>query len=180
MSFTEAMDIYSREHVPREVKATERLLQRLYTNAGAGLRGRALAYASGLTEAEFQQLRQVDPAVENVLGVAEAEDEAALVEVLREAALEKRDPKVALELLRHRHAWVARETVEVMNTVMVDARILDARRRAGISETDPADLTGVGEASVVVVPSAAATSVAAPPHHNQRSEEISLYDPHTS
>lgn len=180
MSFTEAMDIYSREHVPREVKATERLLQRLYKNAGVGLRGRALAYASGLTEAEFQQLRQVDPAVENVLGVAEAEDEAALVEVLREAALEKRDPKVALELLRHRHAWIAKEAVEVMNTVMVDARILNARRRARISETDPADLTGVGEASVVVVPSATETSVAAPPHHNQRSEEISLYDPHTS
>ena len=96
----------------REIKATEAVLQRIYDAAKLGLKGDNLAMAAGLLPVEYQRLRQLDPVAEmaELKGRADAEQE--LSQVMHAAALAG-DAKVALELLKHRHAWVATQHIQV-------------------------------------------------------------------
>ena len=98
--------------VPREVKASPDLLEKIYESSRLGLKGDALAYAAGLQPTEFRQLCQLDNAasIAEAKGRADAEVEAA--SVLRNAALDG-DAKSALELLKHLHGWVAKTQVQV-------------------------------------------------------------------
>jgi hypothetical protein len=61
----------------------------------------------------------MDPLVELAQEKGAADGEAALAEVLYDAATHGKDPKVALDLLKHRHDWVAKQQLDVT----VDDRI---------------------------------------------------------
>lgn len=105
------MEVYSLIYEPREIKATEQLLDSLYNASKMGLDGDALAYAAGITPLEMRQLKEFDPAIEHVIGQARAQSEMKMAEVLFRDA-EKGNAKSALEVLKHRHGWVATQAVK--------------------------------------------------------------------
>ena len=116
--------------VPREVKASPDLLEKIYESSRLGLKGDALAYAAGLQPTEFRQLCQLDNAasIAEAKGRADAEGEAA--SVLRNAALDG-DAKAALSLLQHLHGWVAKTQVQVdvKSQISIVAALQEAESR---------------------------------------------------
>ena len=102
-----SLDIKARD----EVKATDETLNRIYEASALGLKGANLAYHAGLTLTEFRQLEQLDPRVAEaaVAGCADAEHELATV--MMDAA-RKGDAKTALEILKHKHGWVAQQAIK--------------------------------------------------------------------
>ena len=116
--------------VPREVKASPDLLEKIYESSRLGLKGDALAYAAGLQPTEFRQLCQLDNAasIAEAKGRADAEVEAA--SVLRNAALDG-DAKAALSLLQHLHGWVAKTQVQVdvKSQISIVAALQEAESR---------------------------------------------------
>lgn len=98
--------------VPREVKATEAVLERLYAAARLGLKNDALALRAGLLPIEFNRLRQMDPVADMAVMKGYADSEAEMATTLYEAG-KGGDVKAALEVLRHRHDWVAKQQVQV-------------------------------------------------------------------
>ena len=96
----------------REVKATEAVLQRLYNAAKLGLRGDNLALNAGLLPIEYRRLCQMDPIAELAVqkGYADAEGEMSQVVYM---AARNGDSKAAMDMLKHRHDWVAKQQVQV-------------------------------------------------------------------
>lgn len=107
--------VYSLDYTPREVKATEEVLNKIYEGAALGLSGDSLAYHAGLTMTEFRQLNQLDPRLEHasIAGKADAERELAMV--MRNAA-RNGDSKAALEILKHKHGWQVTQTIKNEHT----------------------------------------------------------------
>jgi hypothetical protein len=97
---------------PRQVKATESRLRSIYDAARAGLRGDALAFAAGMLPTEYRQLTQLDPVVELAEQKGRADSEIEMSTIMRNAALAG-DAKMALEFLKHKHDWVAKQQVQV-------------------------------------------------------------------
>ena len=142
--------------VPREVKASPDLLEKIYESSRLGLKGDALAYAAGLQPTEFRQLCQLDNAasIAEAKGRADAEVEAA--SVLRNAALDG-DAKAALSLLQHLHGWVAKTQVQVdvksqisivaalqeAESRVLTGRVFDAERPALIASPAVASATTI-------------------------------------
>lgn len=146
---------------PRQITATEAVLERIYTAARKGLKGDSLAYAAGLTPQEYRRLVQLDPIAEYAEHKGRAESEAEMAGVLREAALAG-DTKAALDILKHVHKWTAPQSVQVQveqrisilaaleeaQTRVIEGQILDADppvfggRRA---EADGDHVVGAGE-----------------------------------
>ena len=124
---------------PRQITATEAVLERIYTAARKGLKGDSLAYAAGLTPQEYRRLVQLDPIAEYAEHKGRAESEAEMAGVLREAALAG-DTKAALDILKHVHKWTAPQSVQVQveqrisilaaleeaQTRVIEGQILDA------------------------------------------------------
>ena len=106
------MDIQTIPLAPRVLRATEARLQSVYDAARLGLQGDKLAMAAGMLPVEYYRLRQLDPLVEMAELKGRADAEQQLARVLHDAALAG-DAKVALDLLRHRHDWVAKQQVQV-------------------------------------------------------------------
>lgn len=96
----------------RQLQATEGRLQAIYDAARLGARGDNLALAAGLLPVEFRRLREMDPLVEMAEQKGRADAEAELSKVLMNAALSG-DYKAALEILKHKHDWVAKQQVQV-------------------------------------------------------------------
>ncbi len=96
----------------RTLVATEARLQRIYGAAKLGLKGDALALASGMLPTEFRRLCQMDPIAEMAEQKGRADAEQALAAVMMDAALAG-DTKAALEVLKHRHDWVAKQQVQI-------------------------------------------------------------------
>lgn len=96
----------------RQLKATEARLQSIYDAARLGLRGDNLALAAGMLPTEFRRLCEMDPlaALAEQKGRADAESE--LAQVMMTAALSG-DAKAALEVLKHKHDWVAKQQVQI-------------------------------------------------------------------
>lgn len=96
----------------RQLKATEARLQSIYDAAKLGLRGDNLALAAGMLPTEFRRLCEMDPlaALAEQKGRADAESE--LAQVMMTAALSG-DAKAALEVLKHKHDWVAKQQVQI-------------------------------------------------------------------
>jgi hypothetical protein len=67
---------------------------------------------------EYRQLTQLDPIVELAALKGKADGELALSKVMHDAALSG-DAKVALEILKHQHGWVAKQAI----SIDVDQRI---------------------------------------------------------
>ncbi|MGI9158862.1 MAG: hypothetical protein ACR2K1_03830 [Saprospiraceae bacterium] len=96
----------------RSLQATESRLQAIYNAASLGVKGDSLALAAGMLPTEYRRLREMDPLVEvaEVKGRADAEIEYA--DILR-AAARNGDAKAALEILKHKFDWVAKQQVQV-------------------------------------------------------------------
>jgi len=107
------MSFLSLTHEPLTLQATEQRLTAVYEAARKGLKGDRVAYAAGMKPADFRRLQQMDPLVELAQEKGAADGEAALAEVLYDAATLGKDPKVALDLLKHRHDWVAKQQLDV-------------------------------------------------------------------
>ena len=103
---------------PRRIEATESRLKAVYDAAKLGLKGDTLALASGMLPSEYRQLTQLDPIVELAALKGKADGELAWSKVMHDAALSG-DAKVALEILKHQHGWVAKQAI----SIDVDQRI---------------------------------------------------------
>jgi len=106
------MTLQSLPLTARTLVATEARLQRIYDAAKLGLKGDALALAAGMLPTEFRRLCQMDPIAEMAEQKGRADAEKELATVMMNAALAG-DTKAALEVLRHRHDWVAKQQVQI-------------------------------------------------------------------
>ena len=124
---------------PRQIEATEAVLERIYEAARKGLKGDALAYAAGLTPVEYRRLTQLDPIAEYAEHKGRAESEAEMAGVLRTAALQG-DTKAALDILKHVHKWTAPQSVQVQveQRISILAALEEAQMR--VIEGADADL----------------------------------------
>jgi len=123
--------LVSLSHHPRTLRATEYRLEKIYNAARIGLKGDSLAYAAGMTPQEYRQLCQFDSAAEQAQMKGLADGEKALSEVLHNAA-EKGDAKVALEILKHQHGWVAKQqvSIDIEQRISITDALAEAERRA--------------------------------------------------
>ena len=96
----------------RKVEATESRLQSIYDAAKLGLKGDTLALASGMRPDEYRQLCQLDPLAEMAAIKGKADGEREMANILHNAAREG-DAKAALEILKHQHGWVAKQSISV-------------------------------------------------------------------
>ena len=112
------MTFHSLPLTVREVKATEAVLERLYNAARLGIKGDALAYKAGLLPVEFRRLCQLDPIAEYAVQKGWADQEAAMATVVQEAAMAG-DAKAAMDILKHRHDWVAKQHIQMDNTQQI-------------------------------------------------------------
>jgi hypothetical protein len=115
---------------PRVLQATEARLVAIYEAAKIGLRGDALAFKAGMLPSEYRRLMQLDPIVEMAELKGRAEGEAELSQVLHAAALDG-DARVALEILKHKHDWVAKQSVQidVVQQISITDALAQARQR---------------------------------------------------
>lgn len=113
---------------PRRIQATEARLERIYAAAKRGLKGESLALSAGLLPQEFNQIAQLDPLVNLAAQKGRADAEQELSDVLHTAALSG-DAKMALEILKHQHGWVAKQQIEVNQTISITAALQEAEQR---------------------------------------------------
>lgn len=100
------------------LNATEARIKAIYKAARIGLRGDTLALAAGMRPQEYRRLIQFHPEAELAEMKGHADGEAEMAAVLRKSALGG-DAKAALDVLKHKHGWVAKQHVEIQ----VDDRI---------------------------------------------------------
>ena len=114
----------------RELKATPEALERIYENAKLGLRGDALALAAGMLPVELARLKLMDPIAELAEMKGRADSEMTMSKTLY-AAAEAGDSKAALEFLRHRHEWFAKQQVQVdvTQSISITAALEMAEKR---------------------------------------------------
>ena len=105
------MALYSMIYEPRVIKATPELLDSLFEAAKLGMTGDALAYAVGIVPVELRQLQEFDPSINHVIGQARAQSELRMARVLF-ADAEAGNAKSALEVLKHKHNWVAQQSIK--------------------------------------------------------------------
>jgi hypothetical protein len=117
MTYTCAM-FQSLPFEPRKVVATEARLNRIYEAAKLGLKGDALALASGMLPSEYRQLCELDPMADMAALKGKADGELEMSMCLHKAAKEG-DAKAALAILQHSHGWVAKQSI----SIDVDQRI---------------------------------------------------------
>jgi hypothetical protein len=124
----------------RELKATEARLQAIYDAAKLGLRGDNLALAAGMLPVEYRRLCTLDPLAELAEQKGRADAEMELSTTLHAAAASG-DTKAALELLKHRHDWVAKQQVQidVSQQISVISALEAAERR--VIDMDTIDAT---------------------------------------
>ena len=121
---------YSIPFTPRKVQATESRLKAVYDAAKLGLKGDSLALAAGMLPTEYRQLTQLDPVVEMAADKGKADAEIEMAQILRGAALAG-DAKMALEILKHQHGWVAKQaiSVEVDQRISITGALAKAEQR---------------------------------------------------
>jgi hypothetical protein len=114
----------------RQVKATESRLKAIYDAAKLGLTGDTLAVAAGMLPAEYRVLCQLDPVAEHAAVKGKADGELEMSMVLHQAA-RNGDAKAALEILKHKHDWVAKQqiNVDVEQRISVIAALEEGERR---------------------------------------------------
>jgi hypothetical protein len=115
---------------PRKVQATESRLKAVYDAAKLGLKGDTLALAAGMLPTEYRQLTQLDPVVEMAAQKGKADGEIEMANIMRAAALEG-DAKMALEVLKHQHGWVAKQaiSVEIDQRISITGALAEAQKR---------------------------------------------------
>ena len=151
----------------REVKATEAVLERLYYSAKLGLKGDALALNAGLLPIEFRRLCQMDPIADYAVQKGHADQEAQMAAIVRDAALAG-DSKAAMDILKHRHDWVAKQQVQIDSTQQISislaleqakARVDAGQRRVDdVIDVEPARAR-LEQQTQLTIPENAATEV---------------------
>jgi hypothetical protein len=140
------MTFKSLPFAPRKIRATEERLERIYEAASLGLKGDALALASGLLPTEYRQLCELDPvaSLAEMKGRADSEREAAAQ--LRDAA-RNGDAKAALSILQHTHGWVAKQaiSVDVEQRISITAALEQAQKRVINKVIDALDVTDLSD-----------------------------------
>jgi hypothetical protein len=133
---------YSIPFTPRKVEATESRLKAVYDAAKLGLKGDALALAAGMLPIEYRQLTQLDPVVELAAQKGKADGEIELSKVMHQAALDG-DAKMALEILKHQHGWVAKQaiSVEVDQRISITGALAEAAKRLDVIIDEAPDRT---------------------------------------
>lgn len=96
----------------RPLKATESRLKAIYDAAQLGLTGDSLALAAGMLPSEYRRLCDLDPLAALAAQKGKADAEAEMAGVIKSAA-RAGDAKMALEFLKHRADWVAKQQVQV-------------------------------------------------------------------
>ena len=120
----------------REVRATERTLERIYEAAYLGLTGDSLAVTAGMLPVEFRQLKQLDKMAEMAELKGRADSQRDNSKHLHAAAAAG-DSKAALAILQHAHGWVAKQQLQVTHTtISITAAIEQAQQRLEHAETD--------------------------------------------
>lgn len=116
--------------VPRELKADGELLDALYEAGRRGLEGDALALAAGMLPIELRRLCQMDPLADLAVMKGRADAEMEMSGVVMDAA-RGGDSKMALEVLRHKFDWSARQevSVDVRQQISIVAALEAAGRR---------------------------------------------------
>ena len=124
------MTFYSLPFTPERVEATEARLEAIYEAARYGLKGDSLALRAGLTPAQYRRLQEFDPLVEMAEMKGRADGEFSAAKTLYDAAAEG-DATAALNILKHQHGWVAKQSVEVSveGQISVIAALEKAERR---------------------------------------------------
>ena len=112
------MTFHSLPFAPRKIVATEARLNKIYEAAKLGLKGDALALASGMLPTEYRQLCELDPIADMAALKGKADGELEMSKCLHKAAHEG-DAKAALAILQHSHGWVAKQSI----SIDVDQRI---------------------------------------------------------
>ena len=112
------MTFHSLPFAPRKIVATEARLNKIYDAAKLGLKGDALALASGMLPTEYRQLCELDPIADMAAQKGKADGELEMSKCLHKAAQEG-DAKAALAILQHSHGWVAKQSI----SIDVDQRI---------------------------------------------------------
>ena len=115
---------------PRQLRATEDRLARIYRAAKRGLKGDNLALAAGMLPKEYARLKQFDEIAEYAELKGRAEGELEMSELLHEAAAQG-DAKAALAILQNVHGWVAKQaiSVDVNQSISITAALQEAERR---------------------------------------------------
>jgi hypothetical protein len=115
---------------PRQLRATEDRLQRIYNAARRGLKGDNLALAAGMLPKEYARLKEFDSIAEYAEIKGRADGEMMASEQLHRAA-EQGDAKAALAILQNVHGWVAKQaiTVDVNQQISITAALQEAERR---------------------------------------------------
>jgi hypothetical protein len=82
---------------------------------------------------EYRQLTQLDPVVEIAAQKGKADGEIEMAKIVRSAALEG-DAKMALEVLKHQHGWVAKQaiSVEVDQRISITGALAEAAKRLDV------------------------------------------------
>jgi len=136
------MAVFSLPYEPRKLEATEARLEAIYNAARNGLRGEALALASGMTPTEYRALCEFDPLAALAAEKGRADGEMEMSKVLHDAA-RAGDAKAALDVLKHVHGWVAKQAVqvEVNQTISITSALQEAQRRVieGVAEAAQPD-----------------------------------------
>ena len=122
-------------HAPRTLRATEKVLTRLYESAKMGLKGDSLALAAGMLPMEYRQLCQMDDRAALIALKGKADAELEHASKLAEASLAG-DAKASLAILQHAHGWTARQEIDLNANHMVDIKTLLAERAARIFDND--------------------------------------------
>jgi hypothetical protein len=114
----------------RKIEATESRLKAVYDAAKLGLKGDTLALAAGMLPTEYRQLTQLDPVVEMAAQKGKADGEIEMANIMRAAALDG-DAKMALEVLKHQHGWVAKQaiSVEIDQRISITGALAEAQKR---------------------------------------------------
>lgn len=157
INYCSAMTFYSLPFNPDRVEATEARLEAIYEAARCGLKGDSLALAAGLTPAQYRKLHEFDPLVEVAEMKGRADGEMTAARTLYNAAAAG-DSKAALDILKHQHGWVSKQSVEVSveGQISVIAALEKAQQRVidavytevGDAPTSPRSLTNQQEGTV--------------------------------
>jgi len=104
--------VFDLPHEPRQIRATEAVVQRIYRAARVGLKGSNLAYAAGLLPEELHTLTEFDPLARHAVEKARADGHREVAEALHTAALNG-DVKAATIILERQHGWVQQQQVNI-------------------------------------------------------------------
>jgi len=135
----------------RQLQATEARLQSIYDAAKLGLRGDNLALAAGLLPVEYRRLCEMDPLAQLAEQKGRADAERELSTTLYAAAAAG-DAKVALDILKHKHDWVAKQQVQIDVSQQIsvisaleaaERRVIDATVENGILSETPSRANGL-------------------------------------